>query len=100
MFNNLNRTNFIFPFRDAIPSIVPTFLLTNMLIRLFKRLFSHVTIHKDRIVGDVLYDLLDISISVSEDCLHLSVDTPKQPSDSHETLLPGIFEIIIIFIIY
>ena len=32
-------------------------------------------------VGQVLEDLLDINLSVSEDCLHLAVSTPNIPKE-------------------
>ena len=38
-------------------------------------------------VGQVLEDLLDINLSVSEDCLHLAVSTPNIPKEVRAPLI-------------
>ena len=45
----------------------------------------------DRLVGDVLYEWLDLTLSVSEDCLHLAVYTPWKPDGNRNKILPVMF---------
>ena len=59
------------------------------MLNVLKKLYPHAGISGDRILADILDDFLDMSISVSEDCLNLSVDTPRVPSDNQTNLLPG-----------
>ena len=40
-------------------------------------------------MADILFDILDITLEYSENCLHLSVDTPRYPSKNQTNLLPG-----------
>jgi len=40
-----------------------------------------------KLMGDILVDLLDIDLAISEDCLHLAVTTPIQPDGSQ--VAPG-----------
>ena len=46
---------------------------------------------KDRTVGEVLHEWLDIRIDVSEDCLHLAVHTPIKPDGTEKKNLPVMF---------
>ena len=45
----------------------------------------------DKTVGQLLYDWLDISLAVSEDCLQLSVSTPWKPDGTEKKDLPIMF---------
>ena len=45
----------------------------------------------DRLLGDLLHDWLDVTVSLSEDCLHLAVYTPWRPEGSSNKALPVMF---------
>ena len=64
-------------------------LITGLLEQLFD--LPNGFLDKDKIVGDVLHDWLDITISTSEDCLHLAVDTPWRPDGSKNESMPVMF---------
>jgi hypothetical protein len=42
-------------------------------------------------IGAVLHDWLDIDLNVSEDCLHLAVNTPIRPDGTEKKNLPVLF---------
>lgn len=39
--------------------------------------FLETEVHKEDTLGEFLFEWLDVSLAVSEDCLHLAVNTPR-----------------------
>ena len=39
--------------------------------------FLETEVHKEDTLGDFLFEWLDVGLAVSEDCLHLAVNTPR-----------------------
>ena len=77
---------------DLIPDILldgVIDIITGLLEQLFE--LPDGFLDKDKLVGDVLHDWLDITISTSEDCLHLAVDTPWKPDGTVNKSMPVMF---------
>ena len=79
-----------------IPAEVPPILVDTLVTVLLSILNLMLELEpnfltKDKLVGDVLQDWLDVDLGVSEDCLHLSVSTPWMPDNTEKKALPVMF---------
>ncbi len=61
-----------------VPGIVANQLVDDVIALLGALLNADLT---GMTVGDLFQDVLDITLAVDEDCLHVSVSTPRDPTD-------------------
>ena len=71
------------PFIQSVGGVAGSVIPPDALIRMMEDLLETPMVNQT--VGQVLEDILDIQISVDEQCLHLAVSTPQLPTRREST---------------